>query len=439
MTIKILKGFIVFSMLLLFIALSNECNATAAVNSTVSYSISKTSPQVGESFDITINGQNITDLYGGSVDFKYDSALIQVTGIDMGTALSGNNVLKGTPIIDSQQGKISFYMTLQGNIPGINVSSESLYIIHAKALKTGSMDLNAVYDNSPLTNTGNNLCVRLVNSNIQEISYIANKATVNVTQILGNRSEENAAGVSLNGYWGISTNTSNSGGRAIYSNTAGSFAQFSFSGTAIRWYGLSDVNKGIAKVFIDGILQQTIDTYSSTTQFSKLLFEKTNLLAGSHTIKIEVTNTKNTSAAASFISVDSFEVINTSNNTIFQENSNGVSLNGSWGVSTNASNNGGRAIYSNTAGGYAQLPFSGTGVRWYGLSDMNKGIAKVYIDGVMLQTVDTYSSITQFNKLLFQKTNLSSGNHTIKIEVTNTKNPSAAASFISVDSFEVLN
>jgi hypothetical protein len=92
-----------------------------------------------------------------------------------------------------------------------------------------------------------------------------------------------------------------------YSNVNGHTATFTFSGTGVRFISNKKANAGIAKVYIDNVLQQTIDNYSSTELFQQVTYEKTGLSSGSHTLKIEVTNTKNASATDYYISPDAFE------------------------------------------------------------------------------------------------------------------------------------
>ena len=49
-----------------------------------------------------------------------------------------------------------------------------------------------------------------------------------------------------------------------YSNAKGSYAEYSFTGTAIRWVGSRNDNKGNAEVYIDGVLRKSVDTRGSS-------------------------------------------------------------------------------------------------------------------------------------------------------------------------------
>jgi sucrose-6-phosphate hydrolase SacC (GH32 family) len=77
------------------------------------------------------------------------------------------------------------------------------------------------------------------------------------------------------------------------------------------------------------------------------------------------------------------------------------------------------------AGSAVEASFTGTRVDWYGLLNTDLGFARVSIDGVARGAdVDTYSPARQ-NARLFTMGGLSSGRHTIRVEVTGAK---AAAS-----------
>lgn len=59
----------------------------------------------------------------------------------------------------------------------------------------------------------------------------------------------------LRGAWNSDSNGSFYEGTARYTNEIGASVEFTFVGTAIRWYGQNDVNFGAAEVYVDGVLQ----------------------------------------------------------------------------------------------------------------------------------------------------------------------------------------
>lgn len=74
-------------------------------------------------------------------------------------------------------------------------------------------------------------------------------------------------------------------GTARYTSDANASVSFTFTGTAIQWYGQNDTNFGAAKVYIDGILAETVNVNGPMIS-QKLLFSKTGLPAGEHTILV---------------------------------------------------------------------------------------------------------------------------------------------------------
>ncbi len=90
--------------------------------------------------------------------------------------------------------------------------------------------------------------------------------------------------------------------------------------------------------------------------------------------------------------------------------------------------------WSTQAGASATVDFTGTAVQWIGPKNTNGGIADVYLDGSLLATVDTYSPAGKlFQQVLFSKTGLTAGSHTLQIVVTGTQNPASSASTVVID------
>ena len=72
------------SALLIFqFVMLNGNNVHASLNTGISYTVSGNA-NVGSIIDIAVNVTNVNDLYGGSIDFLYDSTLLQVQSITKG-------------------------------------------------------------------------------------------------------------------------------------------------------------------------------------------------------------------------------------------------------------------------------------------------------------------------------------------------------------------
>ena len=95
-----------------------------------------------------------------------------------------------------------------------------------------------------------------------------------------------------------------------YTNSTGAYSQFTFTGTAVKWIGETDLNRGYADIYIDGNFDASIDTYSPTEVNQVLLYTKTGLASSSHTIKVVCKGTKNPSSSNYYITTDAFEYTN---------------------------------------------------------------------------------------------------------------------------------
>ncbi len=283
---------------------------------------------------------------------------------------------------------------------------------------------------------------------------------------LGTKVVDDASGrVMYGGSWSIGQWSGYYDNTVRYTANAGDSAQYTFTGVGIKWIAATNTDHGIAKVYIDNVYQTTVDLYSLSSQLQQVIYADTGLSIGQHTIKIVCTGTKNPNSTASFIDVDAFDVANPIdiNKEIYIQtrNSFGVSpvdstkINSTWLRTDDTSSSiiygGGWSIgqlsgyYNNTAhytanaGDSAQYTFTGVGIKWIAATNSDHGIAKVYIDSVYQTTVDLYSSSSQLQQVIYADTVLSTGQHTIKIVCTGTKDSNSTASFIDVDAFDVEN
>ncbi len=122
---------------------------------------------------------------------------------------------------------------------------------------------------------------------------------------------------------------------------------------------------------------------------------------------------------------------------LIEQNSSSVSYAGSWAPNGQATNSGGSAVLSMDQGSTATFVFSGKGASWIGYRDEWSGIATIKVDGVVKGTVDTYAPSDVSQATLYTISGLSNGTHTLTIEVTGTRRPGAAGSWIWVDAFAV--
>ena len=120
--------------------------------------------------------------------------------------------------------------------------------------------------------------------------------------------EQNNAAVQYGGSWFPNAGAFNSGGSAAMAMDAGSQATFTFTGSGVSWIGYGDPWSGTAAVYIDGVFQASVDTYSAAPNAQAVEYSNTNLPYSKHTLAIVVSGQHNTTAQASWVWIDAFNV-----------------------------------------------------------------------------------------------------------------------------------
>jgi hypothetical protein len=259
-----------------------------------------------------------------------------------------------------------------------------------------------------------------------------------------NRIEQNNPAVVYSGSWLANSLAGHSAAGAALSMERGSRATFNFSGTGIRWIGYQDEWSGKAKVMLDGALVATVNTYASPARFQAVVFEKTGLSAGSHTLVIEVAG--NSERGKGWIWIDAFEVVPSGTGTgtgnppagtvtrIEQDNA-VIQYAGDWFIHNSAGHSGGSAKLAMDAGSAATVTFTGTSITWIGHRDEWSGIARVTIDG-SVQEIDTYATPEKSQAVVYTVKGLASGSHTLKIEATGRKSAASGGAWVWIDAIE---
>jgi len=114
------------------------------------------------------------------------------------------------------------------------------------------------------------------------------------------------------GTWSTVPEPSAMGMSYIESQTVGDYIQFNFYGVGLWGYFYRSADSGQIKVYIDGVLKQTLDMYLtySSRQIIWIAVGLDKIVAGKraqHTCKIEV-ETKNPSSGGNKVKVDGFEI-----------------------------------------------------------------------------------------------------------------------------------
>jgi hypothetical protein len=125
----------------------------------------------------------------------------------------------------------------------------------------------------------------------------------------------------------------------------------------------------------------------------------------------------------------------------YDDTSSALVYQGSW---THASNQSwtvgdykGTESFSDTAGDSVSVTFSGTAIRVIAPKDSNHGIADIYLDGTLVDSVDTYAPSKLYQVVLYDVYGLTAGTHVLKIAVSGRQNPASQGTFVSVDAIDL--
>lgn len=122
--------------------------------------------------------------------------------------------------------------------------------------------------------------------------------------------DDKDSGLTYSSGWSSWNDSQDFKGSENYTSRAGDHVQYSFTGSGVRYLGMKQPNMGKVDVYIDGALAQSgIDAYASTVTKQVPLFEKTDLAAGPHTIKVVCAGTKNAASSGTVCALDAFASI----------------------------------------------------------------------------------------------------------------------------------
>jgi hypothetical protein len=93
------------------------------------------------------------------------------------------------------------------------------------------------------------------------------------------------------GTWTVVSSSSYSGGSARYASTAGRSVSYTFTGRSIAFVAVRGPGRGSARIYVDGVLQTTINLWASTATYRFVGYSKTWTTSAKHTIKVVVLGT----------------------------------------------------------------------------------------------------------------------------------------------------
>ena len=225
-------------------------------------------------------------------------------------------------------------------------------------------------------------------------------------------------------------------------------ATIPFNGPGIEIYGLKSSQLGLAEVTIDGKSVGELDFYTAgATEKGVLIGRYTNLSLGPHLMTITVKREhKGRGSERSKISLDYFKVSPGQGETVekIDDRDSRIQYGSAFKDWTDAELYASTEKYADINAddslapeATARIPFSGTGIRIYGLKTVALGKALVTLDGKEMPSLDFYTSgATEKGVLIGEFTNLADGDHVLTLKV-DPDSPEGRKK-ISLDSFDIL-
>ena len=106
--------------------------------------------------------------------------------------------------------------------------------------------------------------------------------------------------------------------------------------------------------------------------------------------------------------------------TAYQESSSAVHWSGTWHTGSSTSFWGGHDRYASAAGAKASVTFSGRSFAWVGSVGPSRGWAKVYVNGVLVKSVNLNAAANANRRILFTTTWSTARSRTITIRISGT-------------------
>ncbi|UOK65274.1 discoidin domain-containing protein [Paenibacillus sp. OVF10] len=245
------------------------------------------------------------------------------------------------------------------------------------------------------------------------------------------RYDDTHAGLNYTGSWYKVTGDKYFNGSVNVTTRAAdnNYVSFSFYGTKVRI--ISDIAQDRHSnntITVDGVTE-SFNTYKSgTAVFNAIVYEKTNLPFGFHTVRITVGSNR-----INFI-MDAIDIDESghlygyalatpeSGWQRYDDTNDMIVYTGTWSTETLAGNYNGSAKYTSTSGSTMSFTFYGTKIRIIGgLYSGRTTTAQVVIDGINVGIINEDSTTSRTKALVFEKNDLSQGKHVVQIKTVDNK------------------
>jgi hypothetical protein len=171
------------------------------------------------------------------------------------------------------------------------------------------------------------------------------------------------------------------------------------------WSIGTNTGSGIASY----VLQRKLDTGAFVTIASPRAALAIVSLSAGHTYQFRVASVDGVGHVGAFVAGPAFKALAS------QESSTLIRYSPGWALSTSRSSWGGHAKYTGARLASATFAFIGRNFAWVAPMDRLQGLAKVYLDGRLVTTVNLNSAISRSRQIAFTRAWTTSTAHTVRI------------------------
>ena len=146
--------------------------------------------------------------------------------------------------------------------------------------------------------------------------------------------------------------------------------------------------------------------YAASYGYQQVVFERTGLSAGAHTLEVVNTGRKNAAAFGTYADLDAVEALNVVAPVAlarFENTDPGLVFSSGWWVSSSAARSGGSSTTTVATGVSLAVDFEGPAVRLLASTGPNRGIVSVSIDGGAPVDVDMYAASYSYQQVVFEQ------------------------------------
>jgi len=103
--------------------------------------------------------------------------------------------------------------------------------------------------------------------------------------------QQSSSSVGYAGSWTLASSTKFSGGSVRYAKTGGRAAAYTFTGKSIAIVSTRSSVRGAVRIYLDGVLQATVDTYRSSAQYRSVIWQQSFSSSVTKRVRVVVVGT----------------------------------------------------------------------------------------------------------------------------------------------------